>query len=317
MAAEVYPEDQYPFLSLQMNSFLQRIRNPKFEPDQAPAPLLYQKPEALCKPIFKDLPNSFWQDQIQFSREWRESIARALERQNLSISKLDKHDTPRVISFLHRRYPAELAKEICAFDLYRFKQFGHGVVLENKDKEVVGNVFEVAYDTSDRTSYTIRLAVDERLKGQNLGYHIMVYSSLLAMERGSRVKRGLIQFDNHQSLHINLNKVGWICSGFDPEIVGLGSFFEIALPLNIDGLATNAVDLTQVPSYLQSHRKGTDYQLIASHDMDAVVNLYEKTDFKIAAFVMPGLLAHNQSYFLALSPEQLSLQDYVSLREHA
>lgn len=307
MAAEKHTDQSYPFLSLQMNSFLQRVRQPEYQPAGLQSEVLYRKPEALCKPIVNEIPTGFWRDTVHFARDWRDSISEMVETFGLNIRTISNEDTPAIIDFLNRRYPPELAKEICAFDLYRFKKYGHGVILHDKSGQVKGNVFEVGYNTREETSYTIRLAVDQDLKGQNLGYHIMMYSSLLAMEQGSKVKRGLIQFDNHQSLHINLNKVGWICTGFEPDIKGLGSFFEIGLPLDLKSLTVNAVDLTQVETYLNSRQKGRDYRLIATHRMDEMIHLYRNTDFKVAAFLKPGII-DDQSYFLALSPQELSFQ---------
>jgi len=157
------------------------------------------------------------------------------------------------------------------------------------------------------TSYTVRLAVDESLKGKNLGYHLMMYSCLLAMEQGSRVKRGLIEFNNLRSLHINLNKVGWICDGFEPHITDLGCFFEIALPLDPLGLTGNTVDFYKLMTYIESRREGIDYRLLPAGDQDAMAELYQRTDFKVCALLKPGMVSEGATFF-ALPSHTLELQ---------
>ena len=175
--------------------------------------------------------------------------------------------------------------------------------------EVMGTIFEVGYHTPEHTSYTIRLAVDESLAGKNLGYHLMVYSSLVAMEKGSRVKRGLIEFSNLHSLYINLNKVGWICDGFDPNISGLGSFFEIALPLDPMGLTTNVIEMEKVASFIKSHTQDKDYKLIAHGDLESITQMYAETDFKVVALLKPGIGMESWS-FLALPASTVQLRDW-------
>ncbi len=310
MASELYINDAYPFLSLQMNSFLRRIKNEQFEPAPASQPFLYQKPRLLCQSVAESYP-TFWTDKKAFSQDWRKQISQVVSRLGLHIRTIENADTPAIIQFLNERYPPELANEICAFDLYRFKKFGHGVILEDEEGKVMGNVFEVGYHTSEMTSYTIRLAVDEAYKGNDLGHHIMVYSSLLAMESGSRVKRGLIQYENLVSLHVNLNKVGWICSGYEPSISGLGAFFEIVLPLDPRGLTSNIVDLEMVPGYLEQKTEGVDYRLIRVDKQKQIQELYQHTEFKVAALIKANILDEH-TYFLALSPEELSLQNWIN-----
>jgi hypothetical protein len=299
---------EYPFLSLQMNSFLRKIKNDSYSMEEANAPLLYRKPSEIAQPISNALPQ-MWHDQRRFSADWRARIAAYVTSYGLGLKVIRNGDTPRIKAFLNRRYPQRLADEICAFDLYRFHKFGHGVILEGPDQEVMGTIFEVGYHTPEMTSYTIRLAVDESLKGKNLGYHLMIYSCLLAMDQGSRVKRGLIEYNNLRSLHINLNKVGWICDGFEPAISELGCFFEIALPLDPMGLTGNCINFSNTLAYLASHRAGIDYRLLPTGDKDALFELYHETDFKICALLKPGMVS-DRSTFLALPADTLRLRKW-------
>lgn len=309
MSAANHPQfsENYPFLGFQKNSFLRKIKNKDYIAPAPNAPFLYQKPQSISQNVSQALP-LFWTDKLAFSQEWRVQIENYISSYGLKMSMARDKDTPAIKEFLNRRYPRHIADEICAFDLYRFRKFGHGVILADDEGKIQGTIFEVGYDTPEKTSYTLRLAISEELKGKNLGYHIMMYSSLLAMEQGSRVKRGLLEFTNLRSMHINLNKVGWICDGIEPNITELGSFFHIMLPLDPRGLTSNVVDFDKLKDFILTHREGMDFRLMDTHDFEGVCNMYEKTDFKISALMLPGMVSEKAKFF-ALPSRLLQLSE--------
>jgi GNAT superfamily N-acetyltransferase len=251
-----------------------------------------------------------WGDRTAFTRRWQARIEAYVHSLGLRIAPMNFSHFKSVLKFLDRRYPPEIAQEICAFDLYRFRTFGHGILLLDGKDQVQGTLFEEGFDTTEKTSFSLRLAVDDSWKGHNLGFHLMIYSALQAMEQGSLVKRGLIRLDNFRSLHINLNKVGWICDHYIPEIPGLGAFFEIVLPLDPMGLTANVVNLEKLRQFIRREKEGLAYRLIPAHDAEAIADLYSHPmwyNWKIASILelSPG----SQEYaFVALSPERLQYQ---------
>ncbi|MEZ4775690.1 MAG: hypothetical protein R3D00_21090 [Bacteroidia bacterium] len=300
----------YPFLGYQKNSLLRKVRtlaDPATGSEQAiiKPPFLYQKPFDICKKTDEGL-TLFWDDHNGFAREYRKQIEEHIRSYGLKIRLMTNNDTPGVLEFLSRRYPPHIASEISPFDLYRFRNFGHGILLEDKMGKIHGTIFEELYGTKEKTSYTMRLAVSEEYKGKKLGFHVMIFSSLNAMEQGARVKRGLIEFYNHRSLHINLNNVGWICDGFEPHISGLGAFFRIALPLDPRGLTTNVVDIDKLRNFIETRIPEKDYQLIAVEDYETICQMYETTDFKVVAFLQPGIVTNGASFF-AMPCERLQM----------
>lgn len=239
----------------------------------------------------------YWKDREYFIKSQLEDIENYIFREGLTVSQLTQHDVDAVITFLYERYPAEVASEISAFDLWRFIEYGHGVLLWDDEGRVKGCIFEIGYGRRANTSFTIRLAVAEELEGKNLGYNLMLYSCLLAMKEGAKVKRGLIQFSNQKSLYINLNKVGWICESFIPNACGLGPFFDISLPLDPAGLYTNAVDPAGIQSYIDTHDAYIDYRLIDAEDLSAVAQMYAQTDFKIVAMLKKDPVSGKPCFF--------------------
>lgn len=265
----------------------------------------YNKPEAISIYSTDSVP-LFWKDRDYFINSQQQMIERYVSQQGLMLSEMDTQHVDAVIDFLYRRYPKEIASEISSFDLWRFIEYGHGILLWDEAGYVQGCIFEIGYRKKPDTSFTIRLAVAKELEGKNLGYHLMLYSCLQAMSEGSKVKRGLIQLGNHKSLYINLNKVGWICESFVPDVCGLGPFFEISLPLDPAGLFTNAVDYDLLRAYVASKRVDIDYRIIDACDLKTIARMYENSQFKIVAMLKEGTLTKRAS-FLALPGDAIGL----------
>lgn len=295
-------QEQPPFWRIQRNGLMQDLRIPEH---LSMPPHLYLKPAGICY-----APDSIWQkanpdeDPYEFSYRWRKDIQARVADLGLSFKNIQSEDTSAIKDFLNRRYPKRLADEICAFDLFRFREYGHGIILVDDGGIVRGTIFEEKYDTAEKTSFTIRLAIDVETEGHNLGLQLMRYSVLRALETGSRVKRGLIEFGNLRSLYINLNKVGWICDGFEPHISSLGSFFRISLPLDPQGVTSNCIDLSKIGPFLAARREGIDYRIIDVADFAGVRSLYESGEFVIVALLRHDEVVKRDS-FLALTKETI------------
>jgi len=299
-----------PFLSLQRNSIIRTFPS-KYIKENSDRPLLFKKPSSICVDTDEALP-LMWKYRNSFSQDWRKSIARYINSCELEICEIEDCDTPAITDFFEKRYLPEMASEICSFDLFRFRNYGHGLILKDKEGKVQGTVFEIGYDTPEKTSFTIRLAISEELKGKNLGCHLMQYSCLHALEQGSQVKRGIIQFNNLASLHINLNKVGWICDRFEPYINGLGAFFHIALPLDPMGLTGNIIDFDNCKAFVNASRPGIDFRLLDCKDFTGVWEMYRATDFKVVALMKGGLVSEKPS-FLAIPATALQMDSPFGL----
>ncbi|MEO0898469.1 MAG: hypothetical protein AAFY71_18800 [Bacteroidota bacterium] len=299
--------NQSPFLGYQAHSLRLRQQQPFSTEGKGKENLLYQKPVDICKPVGSGI-ESVWKlrNPFDFSMAWRKKIERYLASYKLIVRKMTRLDTPAILEFIKKRYPEKHQHEICAFDLHRWGEYGHGLVLVDQEGVIHGHVFEVGY-LKNRTSYTIRLAVSQDLAGYGLGYQLILYSSLLAMEEGAVVKRGIIQCKNHKSLYINLNRVGWICDGYEAHDSEMEEFFHIALPLNPFSLIANEFDVERAKIYLERKREGLHYQLIPAIDLKAIRYTFEHTHFKIAGFFKPGELK-KEAMLLALSQRELSYQ---------
>lgn len=268
---------------------------------------VYQKPAYLCEPAEEIFPDVV-PDPIEYGRIAKEQIQLQLESQGFVIRLAEDADILRLEQFILKRYDPLIASEVSPFDMYRFLRYGHGVVVHRPESdEVLGCIFAVNYDAEPKESYTIRLGVDESLKGLNLGVSIMRYSCFHAMSKGARIKTGIIDFDNYTSLYINLNKVGWICPRFDAYIECLGSCFDILLPLDVTGLTTNVISDPKMYDFIRTAREGSDYRLINWKNLEEMHRMYRDTDFVVTAFARD--LEHQKDHqFLALPATELNLK---------
>jgi len=268
--------------------------------------LIYQKPAYLCKAPETVLPGVVAMGAEEIGRVMRERSSTYLQSLGLTLRYVTPGDILAIENFILLRYKSEQATEISPYDLYRFIEFGHGLLLENEQKEVKGCLFGVRYDTAFKESYTVRLGIDESLSGLDTGYHLIISSCLHAMQHGARTKTGIIDFDNHTNLYINLNKIGWICHDFDGYIKALGSCFKVMLPLTPAGLTTNVIDLDKVTDFIAGSKAGRDYRLIAHTALDEMHQMYRDTSFKVVA-IQKEEKNRDLLYFLAIPAEELQL----------
>ncbi len=254
----------------------------------------YMKPRELCYQSDEYVLNLSLGEFITFSLR---IIEQAIKEKGLVFRRATITDIEDLFAFIKTRYPMDIAEEISTYDLYRFITFGHGLVVQTQQGSIVACLFEVGYDTLDRTSYTLRLAVDPVLSGLNIGQALIEYSCLLAMKRGSKVKRGLLDLENFPSAHILINKVGWIAEAFYPNLAPLGTCFTICLPLHKRGFLQNRVNLSALPDYMSHKKEDKDFIIAPAHNIEYIDQAY-KQHFRVIAYIKKGILNNHDNFFL-------------------
>ncbi|HRE57253.1 MAG TPA: hypothetical protein PLW09_05475 [Candidatus Kapabacteria bacterium] len=254
----------------------------------------YMKPRELCYHTDEIVPDISLPDFIASSLQ---IIEQTIVEKNLIFRRASIADIEQLFAFIKTRYPLDIAEEISTYDIYRFITFGHGLVVQTQQGNIVACLFEVGYDTIDRTSYTLRLAVDPVLSGLNIGQALIEYSCLLAMKRGSKVKRGLLDLENFPSAHILINKVGWIAEAFYPNLAPLGTCFTICLPLHKRGFLQNRVNISALPHYISHKKEDKDYVVAPAHSIEYIHQAY-KENFRVIAYIKKGILNNHDNFFL-------------------
>jgi hypothetical protein len=268
----------------------------------------YKKPAIICQ------ENKRWgsyTDQPKFIFDYKTMIEEYLNSNgfklrtgtNNDIQSLDEHSRS-----CYAVYGEEAVNSVSSYDIYRFIKFGNSLVLEDHQNVLTGCIFEVGYDTPDKCSYVMRLAIKPNMTNKNLGYLLWEYCCLLAMERGSYVMRGLMKTDTISLSNIALNKMGWICDGFENgERYGVGDGLNISMPLNIEGFTSNRIDSGKLLDFIKNNTKDKDYILIDYTDTEKMKKIHDKNDFWIVAVVRKGHISDIDQYF-ALPVEKLHLR---------
>jgi len=249
---------------------------------------IFIKPKSICKDLNEWEKSILLLNKMDFAKAYKENIQAEISSHGLFLRMAEIKDIDPVYNFIITRYTKEYLEDVSRYDIFRFIEYGHGLIIEDAHQQILGCLFEVGYEKDHKKiSYSIRLGVDESLKGKGLGRLLTVYSCLLAMERGMQVKIGLIDFNNFLSLHIHVNQVGWLIDSFYDNLDSLGLSFEFSLPLTPEGILANRIDLDKVQSYVAGHLEGIDYLLIRSNDIETIKTVYKNRSFKIAAIISP------------------------------
>lgn len=264
----------------------------------------YKKPESICIDLSPKEKEWTKLQPKELCDYYCKEIEKKFQKHNYFLRSAVYDDIIPVVNFSRNLYNNELSEEISYYDIYRFISFGHGLVIENIKKEIKGCIFEVGYDTEERTSFSIRLAISPDLGGKDFGTLITTYSNFLAFARGSRIKRGFIEWNNYVQLYTQLNKVGWILDDYFDNIRGMVPTFTAMLPLKSGSIISNRIDNKKIPSFLKKYQNEKDYYMLPIEKHDEIGQLYQEHNFRIAAFVRSGIIDSN-NYFLALSNEIL------------
>ncbi|MEI7523371.1 MAG: hypothetical protein WCJ95_03530 [Mariniphaga sp.] len=265
---------------------------------------LYVKPKSICIKPDEWEKSILRLDQKEFIKAYKEKIQDQIKSHGLNLRLAKLSDIEPVYDFIMTRFNKEYIDDVSKYDLFRFIEYGHGLIVEDSRMKILGCLFEVGYEKIWKISYSLRLGIDETLKGKGLGKLLTVYSCLLAMERGSHLKIGLISIHNLASLHIHVNQVGWLVDKFYHDLDSLGLSFEFSLPLTPEGLIRNRIDPDKVQGYLEENIEGVDYLLIDYDDVGKIKAVYNNGKFKIAAIITKDYKG-DKPQFLALPVEML------------
>ena len=261
----------------------------------------YQKPSEICSNLplkFNDFNEKF----DEFFIEWyKTNILERTHAENLVIRTAKLSDFDSIVHFVEVHYTRLEGNNLSLYEYYRIIEYGHVVLLE-KEEKIIGCIFEIGYNTEEKTSYALRLVLTPSARGRGYAQLLTDYTCYLSILRGSKVIRATIAVTNTVSLFFHLNKVGMIIEAINPPLPGLTRYYQASLPLNPESLFSNRIDHEKLDAYLKKSIAGVDYILHDIREIDQIEAMFLKTDFVIVAFVFKG----NKIYqFVALHKNNL------------
>lgn len=267
----------------------------------------FRKPYSIAKisrPEAESVTNPF--EVSRLAKEYRIELEKQAFEKGFRLRVAVLADAKGIKALLHARFRPGVAILVSDYDLFRYISFGYVIVIEDvKSLEVVGFEISGGYDDLEKTSFGIIYATANRIGGQGLGSILEIYNAAIGAERHSRIRRGIVHPSNDVSSYTLLNKVGFMCEYFDKEFFGEGEpRFMLAYSVSAGGLFNNGTDMEKLIEFIKSHKKGVDYELVSSSDLDGIDYLYKRTPYRICAFLPKEALDRN-GYFFAMHRDEL------------
>lgn len=259
---------------------------------------LYRKPKEICKvdPTLELI--STQEDVDRFIQEGKKAFEDYIAEHGLHVRKATYEDLKAFYAYAAERFAGLLGKTVMysSYWMDHLISSGHPMLLLNEEGKIKGYKLEASYLNEERTSCGGGIAIDDDLAGLKMGMKFFDYISLIAMEKGARVKRGIIAAYNYPSLHNVLNRSGSIFTEVIPHIEGHGQRFVYKINLTPAGITNNFLDMDGLKRYLDRTKEGEDYQLLACTDAANILKLYQETDYKIAAMLRAGDYVEEQTF---------------------
>lgn len=268
--------------------------------------LEFKKPNEICHNFSNEEIGKLHINDNDFTDFHLNEIREFLKQKELTVRVAKVNDIDRIIKFIADPARNDKIHTVSPFEVYRFITYGHIVLFENTENKIIGTGFEHGYDNALKTSYTKRIVISEMYQGQHLAEKITMYCGLLAMKRGSKERRGLVNFDNMNAHYIHINHSGNIYDDFVYLSDNIEPHFMIVMPLLPYNFFLNKVDYHKIKNFCMEKTEKKDFVLVDYDDLEGVIQLYKQKEFKIAAVALKGILGSKHK-FLALSNEMLRL----------
>ena len=225
------------------------------------------------------------------------NIENLISDNGLKFRFADISDIDKISNFQKEIFYPHTATLETDYELFRIIQFGYALLIENPENELLACYTTTHYGTTHKDGYGIRVGVSPKINGQNYGAHLAKYATILAYENGCKNFRALCRPSNFGSASNVLNYVGYYGEKFHKNLPSFGARFEITLPLNSTAFKNRQIDITKVLQFMGEAKINQDYLLISPDEIDRMETVYEKSDFKIIAFLKEGLIDKNNYFF--------------------
>ena len=271
---------------------------------------LYRKPTEICHHYSEFESIESLQEAQPFIDSKKKEFEDFLAEKGLIVRKATYNDLDAFFAYAKARF-AKLLGSTPMYSPYWLDHLisaGHPMLLFDSNNNIKGYQLEASYLDQERTSNGGGIAVDDDLKGMKMAMRLFDYVALLAMEKGAKVKRGIIAAYNFPSVNNVLNRSGAIFTDVIPNLTGHGQRFIYKFGLTPAGIENNRIDKLKLASFLDSNLSGTDYELVLAEDAQGILKMYQETEFRIVAMLRGGTEAEKQTY-VALPKDQLGFPD--------
>lgn len=252
----------------------------------------YIKPNTFC---IDNPDNEFSnnEDFIQFQKKHYEERLRSLD---LTIRMATMEDRDQIMALRNERFTVPNSYTTHWF--YHLFNYGSCILIENTDHELVGYKFEATYMDEFKTSFTAGTAVKISYNGLGLGKLLIGYSHLVAMEKGAKVNRGIIDIINYSSVYNFINHFGGVFIDFEPNFRNYGARLIYQIPLDQQTPNNRSIDFEKVEKFIASHQSSKDFYILKCDDIKKISHLYQNTSFRIIALLPKKFMDLSTEHYL-------------------
>ena len=130
--------------------------------------------------------------------------------------------------------------------------------------------------------------------------YLLKYAPIIGFKNGCSIKRNTANPNNIPALINLLNYVGCTIDAFHKDLYQEGLHqYTMSLPLTLNGLINNRINLNKVNSFIKNGKENIDYKLLLYNDLEKIEQLYQNTNFKIVA-ILPEYWTGQKPQFLAV-----------------
>lgn len=254
----------------------------------------YIKPNTFC---IGNLTHEFSNNK-DFIHHQKKHYEEQLQSLALSIRMASMTDRDQIMKLRNERFTVPNSYTTHWF--YHLFNYGSCVLIENAARELVGYKFEATYMDEFKTSFTAGTAVKASYSHLGLGKLLIGYSHLVAMEKGAKVNRGIIDIVNYPSVYNFINHFGGVFIDFEPNFKNYGARLVYQIPLDQQTPNGRIIDFEKIKKFIASHQSQEDFYILKCNDTEQLTHLYQNTTFRIIALLPKQFMNLSTEHYLLI-----------------
>ncbi len=219
-----------------------------------------------------------------------------LKKLNLSSRLATMKDRQQIMELRNERFTVPNSYTTHWF--YHLFNYGSCILIENKKNELVGYKFEATYMDEFKTSFTAGTAVKATYSHLGLGKLLIGYSHLIAMKKGAKVNRGVIDIVNYPSVYNFINHFGGVFIDFESDFKNYGARLIYQIPLDSQTPNARKIDFEKIKIFISNHQPQKDFYILKCNDVKQLKHFYQNTNFRIIALLPKQFMDLTEEHYL-------------------
>jgi GNAT superfamily N-acetyltransferase len=232
--------------------------------------------------------------------EIKSNIITDITSLNLLLRYANISDIYKIDELFCSLYSPEIAREISPYETMRTIKYGHIIIIEDINNNLIACLYSLPYYTDFKISYAMRLAVRKDFEGKNIGTKIYKFLTIKAIENGCIFQDSLVSLNNIFMHNMLLNKMGAKYTGLiEEKLPGIYHHLISRLSLSTDNLF-KPISRASVTKFITIVPK-EDYKLVELQDTERLVKSFISEEFEAVALIWPNWIPKKKKHMLLLT----------------